>query len=385
MSMLFVKRYSIYALSLVSLSACEKNYDNVNLGNGSSVAYVYDWSKIADSSTTALISGYWDASGSYFNDNNQGNVGFNYWPQAHALDVLVDAYLRTQSATYTGYMSQWYTGVQAHNGGSFIGQFYDDMGWNALAMLRTYDATNNAQWKTAVETVWANIQTGWNTIEGGGIAWQKNELYYKNTPANGPACILAARLYQQFGNASDMAWAQQIYTWEKSTLVDPGTGFVYDGINGNDDGKLDVTDAFTYDQGLFIGAALEMYNMTGQTVYLDDAVKTANNAITSPILAPSGILRDEGQGDGGLFKGVFVRYLVLLAQNKNLDAGTQQKYVLFLENNAESLWLQGTTRPGLFYGSNWTAAPSGETDLTTELSGAILMEGVEVLKKAGLF
>jgi predicted alpha-1,6-mannanase (GH76 family) len=375
----------LYSLLLVFLLSCEKNYDNVNLGSGTSTAYVYDWSKIADSSTNALVTGYWDASGSYFNENNQGNVAFNYWPQAHSLDVLVDAYLRTQSATYTGYMSQWYTGVQAKNGGSFLGQYYDDMGWNALAMLRTFDVTANTNWKDAVETVWANIQTGWNTTEGGGIAWQKNELYYKNTPANGPACILAARLYEHFSNPSDLTWAQQIYNWEKATLVDPGTGLVYDGINGNNDGQLDVTDRFTYDQGLFIGAALEMYNISGQTVYLDDAVKTANNTISDPILSPSGILRDEGQGDGGLFKGVFVRYLVLLTLNKNLDSGTRNKYVLFLENNAQTLWLQGTTRPGLFYGSNWSAAPTGETDLTTELSGAMLMEGMAVLKKNSLF
>lgn len=375
----------LYSLLMFSLLSCEKNYDNINLGTGTSTAYVYDWDKIADSSTNALITAYWDASGSYFNDNNQGNVTFNYWPQAHSLDVLVDAFLRTQNATYTTYMSQWFTGVPVKNGGTFLGQYYDDMGWNALAMLRAYDVTNDTRWKDAVETVWANIQTGWNTTEGGGIAWQKNELYYKNTPANGPACILAARLYEQFANPSDLTWAQQIYNWEKTTLVDPGTGLVYDGINGNNDGQLDATDRFTYDQGLFIGAALEMYNITGQTVYLDDAVKTANNTISDPILSPNGLLRDEGQGDGGLFKGVFVRYFVLLIQNKNLDSGTRNKYLLFLQNNAQALWLQGTTRPGLFYGSNWSVAPTGETDLTTELSGAMLMEGMDVLKKAGLF
>lgn len=372
---------NILALIAVILMSCEKNYDNINLGTGSGSAYVYDWTKIPDSSTAALISGYWNASGTYFNANNQGNVTFNYWPQAHALDVLVDAYTRTGDTTYAGYMAQWYNGVQAANGGTFLGQYYDDMGWNALAMLRAYDATQNAQWKTAVETVWANIQTGWNTTEGGGIAWQKNELYYKNSPANGPACILAARLYERFNNPSDLTWAQQIYTWWRATLVNPETGLVYDGINGQNNGQLDVTDIFTYNQGLFIGAAVEMYNITGQNSYLDDAVRTANNALSSPILAPSGLLKNEGQGDGGLFKGVFVRYLIQLILDKGLDATTQQNYVLFLQNNAQTLWLQGTQRPGLFYGSAWNAPPTGETDLTTELSGAILMEGMGLLHK----
>ena len=72
-------------------------------------------------------------------------------------------------------------------------------------------------------------------------------------------------------------------------------------------------------------------------------------------------------------------------QGAGVDAGVRQKLVTFLKNNAQSLWLKGTTRPGYFYGSHWTAAPSGETDLTTELSGAMLMEGVALLKKNGLF
>ncbi len=379
------KSYISYSLFLLLCCSCQKNYDNIDLGSGSSTSYTYNWPVIADSSTKALIAAYWNPSGAYFNANNQGSTTFNYWPQAHALDVLVDAFMRSKDSTYTNLMAQWYNGVQTHNGGSFIGQFYDDMGWNALAMLRAYDVTGNTEWKNAVESVWANIQTGWNTTEGGGIAWQKNQLYYKNTPANGPACILAARLYEHFQNPADLTWAQNIYTWWKNTLVNQATGLVYDGINGNNNGELDATDQFTYDQGLFIGAAVEMYNITGNALYINDAVRTAEYTISSAILAPSGILNNEGQGDGGLFKGVFVRYLIQLILSKGLDKGAQQNYVLFLKNNAQTLWLKGTTRPGLFYGSSWNTPPTGETDLTTELSGAMLMEGTALLKKNSLF
>ena len=365
----------IFLLPLVLLFSCAKN----------STAYTYDWNKIADTSTTALISSYWSPSGMYFIDNNHGNTTFNYWPQAHALDLLADAYLRTQSSTYTAYMSQWYTGVQSKNGGTFLGQYYDDMGWNALAMLRAYDVTKDTSWKNAVETIWANIRTGWNDTMGGGIAWQKQQLYYKNTPANGPACILAARLYEHFGNASDLAWAQKIYNWWQSTLVDPGSGFVYDGINQNDNGHLNKTYRFTYNQGLFIGAAAEMYNATGQASYISNAIRTANNVLTDPTLSAEGILINEGQGDGGLFKGVLVRYMIQLILNKGIDTGDQQKFVVFLKNNAQTLWLKGTIRPGYFYNSDWTTPPSGETDLTTELSGAMLMEGMALMKKNNLF
>lgn len=378
-------RIFLFPLLLVA-TACSKNYDNIDLATGgAATVYTYDWNKIADTSTTALMSGYWNAGGQYFVANNQGNTGFNYWPQAHALDVLVDAYMRTQSNVYTGYMDQWFTGVPAKNGGSFLGQYYDDEGWNALAMLRAYDVTKDTKWKDAAEAVWADIQTGWNDTMGGGIAWQKQQLYYKNSPANGPACILAARLYERFGNPADLAWAQKIYTWWKSTLVDAGSGFVYDGINQNNDGVLNTTYRFTYNQGLFIGAGVELYNITQQASYLSNALQTASNVLSDPSLSSAGILKDEGQGDGGLFKGILVRYMIQLILDKGIDTGDQQKFVVFLKNNAQVLWLKGTTRPGYFFGNNWSAAPTGETDLTTDLSGAMLMEGMALMKKNALF
>ncbi|HTJ14175.1 MAG TPA: glycoside hydrolase family 76 protein [Dinghuibacter sp.] len=370
-----------YIILLLACAGCAKNYDSVNFGSGSSTAYAYDWDKIADTSTHAMIAAYWNASGGYYNTNNQGNTTFQYWPQAHALDILVDASMRTDSSTYTDLMSGWYTGVQAGNGGTFIGFYYDDMGWNANAMLRAYDVTKDDRWKTAAQAVWTDIQGGWNNIEGGGIAWNKQATYNKGTPANGNACILAARMYEHFQNASDLAWAQKIYNWEKSTLVDPGTGFVYDGINENNDGQLNTTWWFTYNQGLFIGAALEMYNATGQQSYLSDALLTANNAITDDRIVSAGLFHDEGQGDGGLFKGVLVRYLTLLTVSPALDANSKQRFAQFLKTNAQSLWLKATTRPGYFYGSNWSVPPSGETDLTTEESGAILFEAMALLNK----
>jgi len=374
-------------LPMVMLTACTKNYDSINFSSTPSTVitnYTYDWNKIADTSTTALLTSYWDGAGMYFNADNQVNYTFNYWPQAHALDILVDAYMRTQSSVYTDYMSKWYTGVQANNGGTFIGEFYDDMGWNALAILRTWDVTQAAQWKTAVETVWTDIQTGWNDTEGGGIAWQKSQLYYKNTPANGPACILAARLYERFKDPNDLAWAQKIYSWEKNTLVDPGTGLVWDGVNANNDGVINTNYRFTYNQGLFIGAALELYNATGTATYLSDALFTAKNVLVDPSLQTYGILKDEGQGDGGLFKGILIRYMTQLILNKDVSTTDKTSLIQFLKNNAQSLWLKGTIRPGYFYGSNWAATPSGETDLTTEESGAMLFEAMALLHKNSL-
>jgi predicted alpha-1,6-mannanase (GH76 family) len=369
---------------LILIAALTLSCKDNSVGQGAGPAtkpVVFNWTAIADSSTTALNTQFFNERGRYYNGNNFGSTDFGYWPQAHALDVLVDAYTRTKDSRYLTYLNDWYAGVPIKNGNTFLNTFYDDMGWNALATLRAYEATNDQKWLDATQTMWEDIKKGWNTTMGGGIAWQKNQLFYKNTPANAPAIILAARLYQRFNRQADLDWAKRIYDWQMKTLVNPANGFVYDGINRQNDGKIDLSWAFTYNQGLMIGAGLELYRATRTTTYLDDAIRTANNALTDPTLTAGGLMRDEGGGDGGLFKGILVRYLTLLATDTNVPAANRERYINFLKFNAETLWRSGTTKPRVVYGTNWANRPAnGQTDLPTQLSGSILMEAMTRIK-----
>ena len=93
-----------------------------------------------------------------------------------------------------------YQGILDRNGGVWPNDFYDDMEWLALAWLRAYNATGEEKYKEAALVLWEDIKTGWNEEQGGGIAWRKPQLNYKDTPANAPAVILAARLYKQLAS-----------------------------------------------------------------------------------------------------------------------------------------------------------------------------------------
>jgi predicted alpha-1,6-mannanase (GH76 family) len=271
--------------------------------------------------------------------------------------------------------------VKAQNGNTWNNDFYDDMEWNALAMLRAYKVTNDTKYKDAVLELWGYIKEGWNDNAGGGITWKKGMEYSKNACSNGPAAILAARLYQEFGNEEDREWAIRIYGWLKSTLVNPNTGAVWDNINSNT-GEINKEWIFTYNQGTYIGSAVELYKIFNEKAYLNDAVKAADYTIGS--LVENSVLKSEGTGDGGLFKGIFIRYFTDLIQQERLDAPIQRRYLQFMKLNAETLWEQGTTQPAVLFGPNWRQKPGTSTGLTEQLSGCMLIEAAALLEKEEL-
>ncbi len=370
---------------VLAACSCSKKNDPVTspkVPDTTVKSVTYNYLSLADSLQSTTYSTFISANGNYFIQNNAGNTNFNYWPNAHMLDVLTDAYLRTQSTVYTQRMKALLNGIKIANGGGYPNEFYDDMGWLANASLRDYLITHDADYLNVAQQLYTEIKGGSNTIAGGGIAWQRSQLYYKNIPSTGNATILAARFYELQNKPEDLALAKSLYSWMKSNLVNPTSGVVLDGINRNQDEQVDNW-IFTYNQGLFIGSAVELYNITKDPMYLQDAIRTANNEIADPNLTVNGILKNEGQGDGGLFKGVVVRYLTLLIELPDLDATNKAKYASFLQQNAQSLSAKGIGRPSMMISPDWTKLPSGSTDLTTQLSGVMMIEAAAKLKAEG--
>ncbi|KAA3438773.1 glycoside hydrolase family 76 protein [Rufibacter hautae] len=363
-------------------SSCEE--EPFPLYDRDSEVVVYNWAATADSLQDKTYSTFLSTDGKYFIQNNTGNTNFNYWWNAHALDALVDAYQRTEEAVYVQRMKSLLNGIKDKNNGALPNEFYDDMEWLALSSLRAYDATKDPAFLEATTLLWQDIKTGLNANQGGGIAWKKTQLDYKNTPANAPAIILASRLYQLQKKQEDLDLAKTLYTWLKSTLVDPSTGIVWDGINRTGNGQVDKNWIFTYNQGVFIGAAEELFKATGDQAYLTDAVRTANSTINSTELAPGGLLRSENQGDGGLFKGILVRYLARLIEQPNVPQVEKAKYINFLKYNAETLYAKGIRRPALTISPDWKNMPGESTDFSTQLSGLMLLEAMARLDELNL-
>jgi predicted alpha-1,6-mannanase (GH76 family) len=376
--------YLTVLLSVVIICAScnevERTMDNKN----QKVETKAIWEERADLAQAALVQFYWNEEIKLFNNwtpcNDVCNNEFNYWWQAHAVDTLVDGLERTGDVKYKSRLADFHQGLLDRNGGNWPNDFYDDMEWMALAWLRAYQFDPQDKYKQTVLELWKDIQSGWNEQEGGGIAWKKSQLDYKNTPANAPAAILAARLYQQFGDDKDLQWAVKIYQWQKANLVDPVTGIVWDGKNRQGDGQIDKNWQLSYCQGVFIGAALELYRMTKDKTYLDDITRVVHATKEKLVNPATGTLPDEGDRDGGLFKGILIRYLGELI----LQVPTQDEARQILFQNAESLWTKARDPLRNVFSQTWTAKPEIVVELSTNLSGVMLLEQMAMAEKNGI-
>ena len=320
----------------------------------------------AEEALTALLNRYWNDFLSTFNSRypctDTSCYDFNYWWQAHAIDALLDGYVLTGDEKYLEYMDRLRHGVLQRNGFVLYNHFYDDMEWMALALLRAYNLTDDTLYLEDAKKLFNDIIRGW--MPEGGIAWNKDHQSV-NACSNGPAAILAARLYRATGDETYLDWAKKIFAWLDETLVDPRTFLVLDNLHLST--KQIDRRTFTYNQGTYIGAAVELYELTGDEAYLEKAQRTARSALVYHGDRTGVFIQERGQGDGGLFKGIMVRYMVELLRVAPEMTALRDALVA----NAASV--SEVRRDDGLFGPRWRGAPHvGTVDLSTHLSAVML-------------
>ncbi|MBT2484247.1 MULTISPECIES: glycoside hydrolase family 76 protein [unclassified Microbacterium] len=343
------------------------------------------WSARADTAQHSLdhffrVGGPQYLANSHPHDRGNTEV-FNYWWLAHVIDARTDAWDRSGDPAWRQLAIVARDNIVERNGGQLFNDYFDDMLWFALALERVHQATGEQQYLDEAIAIWDHvIAEGWNDTLGWSLAWRKQQLAYKNTPANGPLVILGVRLSRHDSSRDYLGYAQLAFEWLTANLVSEN-GFVEDGVNRNEDGAVDTQWRFTYNQGLYIGAAVELFTATDARHYLDRAVQTAMTAVRE--LSDGTVFPDEGDGgDEGLFKGVFYRYLgELLAVLARLaedgdDEFTEQRVELerFLRAGTDALWENGVVGGHLRPGNDWSKEPVEWIPYSTMVSAIFAVE-----------
>lgn len=329
---------------------------------------------------------------SWNEDPEKINTGYNYWWMAHAIDAYIDAYQRTGENKYQIHARQIRAGMRGNNG--LWNTFYDDMEWMALACIRGYETfkLEKESWLEDAIQLFDWIWEGWNYDDGteGGIRWNhSDDGKGKNSCSNAPAMIAAARLYELTSEQSYLDKAIMIYEWmlTHSRFDD---GFIKDAPNNENRGW-----AFTYNQGTWVGGLLELYKITGDEKYRDVAVDLMDKSLDWRWYSPNGIMREQGASDGGLFKGIYIRYITNWVLSGLLDSERQFRYAKYLVENAKSLYNCALVKPEYRVMPNWknrAEVVNGETNggvdgsyhASIALSGIFLFESVDMMRRAGL-
>ncbi|KAG6000455.1 hypothetical protein E4U43_001596 [Claviceps pusilla] len=221
----------------------------------------------------------------------------------------------------------------------FINDYYDDEGWWALGLIRSFDVSRDRKYLNAAIRIFNDMQTGRGTPCGGGIYWNK-ERKYVNAISNELYLSVAASLARRLPRNKTMERiAIDQWNWfEKSGMIN-SEHLINDGLDGNC--KNNGLQTWSYNQGVVLGGLAELFRLTHDPGYVDKAVLIARAAIGS-LSNSQGIfvetdkceLRPGNCGrDGQQFKGIFVRNLGYLN-----EVAPHQEFKDFILRNAESIW-----------------------------------------------
>ncbi|OLL25267.1 Mannan endo-1,6-alpha-mannosidase DCW1 [Neolecta irregularis DAH-3] len=200
-----------------------------------------------------------------------------WWEAGAAMNALIDYRVYTNDTQYDALVMQaMMYQVGANNDYLPANQTFtagnDDQGFWGLAAMSAAETgfpnppKGSPQWISLVETMFNEMTSRWDTTNcKGGLRWQismfNSGYNYKNSISNGVMFQMAARLAYYTGNSTYSDWADKIYSWMGEIQFMDAQWNIYDGATTPDCTHFDRIQ-WTYNNGMLLGGAAYMYNIT---------------------------------------------------------------------------------------------------------------------------
>jgi predicted alpha-1,6-mannanase (GH76 family) len=325
----------------------------------------------SDRAWTAFVHTYWDPSANYFFTNSghqvdpahnpgpDGGLYSDYWWEAQLWEGVEDRYQATHDPQARRMIEQVLAGFQAKYPDFRKNDYNDDMLWWARGSVRAYELTHDPKFLRESEAIFGYVSQFEDTTYGGGIWWKNVHVgdgtqNQKNVATNGTAIQTAAMLYRATGDPTYRATAIRLFTWLSANFDRDGR--LRDDIDANGWHDYD----FTYNQGGYAGAALQLSLITHDRTLIPKADRAVDWAVR--YLTESGTFADEGTNDGSLFKAILTRNMRDL-----VDLAGQRQYAAVLTANASQA--ANHASPEGIVGPSWSL-PTPSIRTTNVQSGA---------------
>lgn len=246
----------------------------------------------------------------------------------------------------------------------FLNGFYDDEGWWALGWIQGYDITGTAEYLNTAIDIFTDMKNGSSTPCHGGIWWDKKKTYV-NAIANELYLSVAAHLANRVvqNKAFYLSIAQSQWAWFQQSGMVNSKSLINDGLTGackNNNGTV-----WSYNQGVILGALVELNKASPNSAYLNSAKNIATAAIKT-LSDSNGVLHDICEpncgADGSQFKGIFMRNLQILQSTAPDNA-----YLSFIATNAASIWAKDRNSLNQL-SVNWAGPFVGSANASTQSS-----------------
>jgi uncharacterized protein YyaL (SSP411 family) len=213
-------------------------------------------------------------------------------------------------------------------------KYYDDNEWLGWDFIEVYHILGDSFYLDRAKTIFDFVASGWSEAMGGGIYWRENDPETKNACSNGPAAVLALRLYNETHQQTYLDWALRILEWNRR--LESPDGVYWDHVKA--DGSLDKR-VYTYNTGTPLHAAALLFQITGDERYLNESRRLAE-AAQRYFTQETGFYPDTPWFNAVLLKGYIALY--------EADPARNTAYIDHIHSNMDYAWAHSRQANGLF-------------------------------------
>ena len=238
--------------------------------------------------------------------------------------------------------------------------YYDDASIVAMELIDAYRLTKKQFYLDRAITLGNFIMSGEDNRKGGGIYWlesvsegcngEPNCIKAANTTAYGS--FVASELYKETHTENYLTFAKRTYQWNYNTLRDSSDNLYWNDIHITT-GQVNPQ-KWTYNAAMMIMSGVNLYEITNESTYLEQAISTARSAFSKFTRVTND--RIFYVGNDSWFNVELMTSFIKLSKYDSKSKDYVQTFI----DNADYAWEHARTDDGRFY-EDWSGNNEGRS------------------------